>query len=349
MLSVLFQNIHIGNDALEALGQFLKNRAFDKVVVLLDNNTHTHCYPLLTKYLPEHTVIKVNSGEQYKNLESSTHIWEEMTRLQLSRWSVLVNVGGGVIGDMGGFCAGVFKRGIYFIQVPTTLLAQVDASVGGKTGIDFMGFKNHLGVFQEPLKVFIYPGFLETLSPREIKSGYAEIIKHWLICNKASFEEQKYIGLMTDNWPALIEESVGIKAKVVEADQLEQGLRKILNFGHTVGHAIETFFLNQTDQLLLHGEAIAIGMVCESYISRKRSLITEEEQTEIEAFIFSVYEKVIIAAADVPAMAALALQDKKNTGSIIKCTLLNGIGNALFDQVITLQDIQDSIQYYRSL
>lgn len=343
------QNIHIGKDALEVLGQFLKNRAFDKIVVLLDNNTHTHCYPLLKRYLPEHAVIQIKNGEQHKNLESCTHIWEEMTRLQLSRWSVLLNVGGGVIGDMGGFCAGIFKRGIYFVQVPTTLLAQVDASVGGKTGIDFMGFKNHLGVFQEPLKVFIYPEFLNTLSSREIKSGYAEIIKHWLIKNKASFEKQKFIGLMTDNWPALIEESVAIKAEVVNADPLEQGLRKILNFGHTVGHAVETFFLNHSKQSLLHGEAIAIGMICESFLSRKKNLLTEEEQTEIETFIFSVYEKVDILAADVPAIAALALQDKKNTGSVIKCTMLNGIGNAIFDQVITLPEIQESIQYYRSL
>jgi len=345
----LLQNIHIGNTALEELASFLETRAFDKITVLADDNTLAHCYPLVKKHLPPHQVIRVKSGETFKTLETCSYIWKQMTQLQLTRWSLMINLGGGVIGDMGGFCAGVFKRGIYFLQLPTTLLAQVDASVGGKTGVDFMGFKNHLGVFQEPLKVFIYPGFLQTLPLSEIKSGYAEIIKHWFIAKKTSFEEQKNIGLMTEDWSAIIRESVEIKAAVVEADPLERGLRKVLNFGHTVGHAIETFFLNNTSKPLLHGEAVAIGMICEAYISKKKGLLANAELTEIEIFIFSIYEKVTIAASDIPDIAELALQDKKNTGSVIKCTLLDGIGKAVFDQPITLSDIQASIQYYRSL
>ncbi|MGV3588179.1 MAG: 3-dehydroquinate synthase [Adhaeribacter sp.] len=346
---ILSENIHIGKDSLTELGEFLKNRAFDKIVVLTDENTYTHCYPHVEPFLPPHHLIKVESGEIHKNLQTCEQIWEELTEQQLSRWSVLVNLGGGVIGDMGGFCAGVFKRGIYFVQVPTTLLSQVDASVGGKTGVDFRGFKNHLGVFQEPLKVFIYPDFLQTLPLAELKSGYAEIIKHWLIRKKESFETQKNIGLLTEDWTGLITESVGIKAEVVAADPLERGLRKILNFGHTVGHALETYRLEKPGQALLHGEAIAVGMICESYLSQQRGLLTPDEVTQIELFITSIYEKVEIAAASVPAIAALALQDKKNTGSVIKCTLLQGIGNAVYDQVITLADIQDSLNYYRSL
>jgi len=345
----LSENIHIGKDSLTELGEFLKNRAFDKIVVLTDENTYTHCYPHVEPVLPPHHLIKVKSGEIHKNLQTCEQIWEVLTEQQLSRWSVLVNLGGGVIGDMGGFCAGVFKRGIYFVQVPTTLLSQVDASVGGKTGVDFRGFKNHLGVFQEPLKVFIYPDFLQTLPLAELKSGYAEIIKHWLIRKKESFETQKHIGLLTEDWTGLITESVGIKAEVVAADPLERGLRKILNFGHTVGHALETYRLEKPGQALLHGEAIAVGMICESYLSQQRGLLTPDEVTQIELFITSIYEKVEIAAASVPAIAALALQDKKNTGSVIKCTLLQGIGNAVYDQVITLADIQDSLNYYRSL
>ena len=345
----MLQNIHIGNTALEELASFLETRAFDIITVLADDTTFAHCYPLVRKYLPPHHVIRVKSGETFKTLDTCSYIWEQMTQLQLTRWSLMINLGGGVIGDMGGFCAGVFKRGIYFLQLPTTLLAQVDASVGGKTGVDFMGFKNHLGVFQEPVKVFIYPGFLQTLPLSEIKSGYAEIIKHWFIAKKASFKEQKTIGLMTEDWSALIRESVEIKAAVVKADPLERGLRKVLNFGHTVGHAIETFFLNNTPKPLLHGEAVAIGMICEAYISKKKGLLTEAELTEVETFIFSVYEKVNIAASDIPAITELALQDKKNTGSVIKCTLLDGIGKAVFDQPVTLVDIQASIQYYRSL
>jgi 3-dehydroquinate synthase len=345
----LSENIHIGDDALTGLTHFLQHSAFDKVAVLVDDNTFTHCYPQLVPHLPEHHLIRVPSGEQHKNLDTCSSIWEEMTRLQLSRQALLINVGGGVIGDMGGFCAGVYKRGIAFVQVPTTLLSQVDASVGGKTGVDFMGFKNHLGVFQVPEKVFIFPAFLQTLSPREIRSGYAEIIKHWLIAKASSFEEQKTVGLKAIDWTSLIRESVAIKAGVVIADPLEKGLRKILNFGHTVGHAIETFFLNQDGPDLLHGEAIAIGMICEGYLSAQKSLLTASELKSIEAFVLSVYGKVEIRDADLQAVSELALQDKKNTGTTIKCTLLNGIGQAVYDQPISLEDIQDSIRYYTSL
>ncbi|MGV3640200.1 MAG: 3-dehydroquinate synthase [Adhaeribacter sp.] len=343
------ENIHIGDHALKDLNQFLQNAAYDKVVVLVDDQTFLHCYPRLVPFLPTHHLIQVPAGEAHKNLETCSLIWEEMTRLQLSRQALLLNLGGGVIGDMGGFCAGVYKRGISFVQVPTTLLSQVDASVGGKTGVDFMGFKNHLGVFQEPVKVFIDPAFLQTLSEREIRSGYAEIIKHWFIARGASFESQKSLGLNIHDWAGLIEESVGIKAAVVAADPLEKGLRKILNFGHTIGHAIETFFLNQEGQDLLHGEAIAIGMICESYLSRQKGLLEDGELTEIQDFILTVYGKVAIAGAHLEAIAALALQDKKNTGNIIKCTLLDGIGKAVYDQPISLEEIQDSIRYYTSL
>jgi len=345
----LSQHIHIGKESLNELASFLETRAFDKICVLTDDNTFIQCYPIIKKFLPEHTVIRVKSGEPFKTLETCSYIWEQMTRLQLTRWSLLINLGGGIIGDMGGFCAGIFKRGIYFMQVPTTLLAQVDASVGGKTGVDFLGYKNHLGVFQEPIKVFIYPGFLQTLPLTEIKSGYAEIIKHWLIAKKSSFDEQKYIGLMIEDWTTLIQESVEIKAAVVEADPLERGYRKVLNFGHTVGHAIETFFLNSTGKPLLHGEAVAIGMICEAYLSKKKKMLSEAELTDIETFIFSVYEKVPISASDLPAISNLALQDKKNTGAVIKCTLLAGIGKAIVDQPITLSEIQDSIQHYCNL
>jgi 3-dehydroquinate synthase len=285
----------------------------------------------------------------HKNLATCSLIWEEMTRLQLSRQALLINVGGGVIGDMGGFCAGVYKRGIAFVQVPTTLLSQVDASVGGKTGVDFNGFKNHLGVFQIPEKVFIVPAFLQTLPAREIRSGYAEIIKHWFIAKAASFAAQKAIGLHTKDWKALIEESVAIKAAVVAADPLEKGLRKVLNFGHTIGHAIETFFLNQGGPDLLHGEAIAIGMICESYLSHRKGLLPAGELKAIEEFILGIYGRVAIAATDLLPISALALQDKKNTGTVIKCTLLNGIGQAVYDQPISLEEIRDSIRYYTSL
>ncbi|MCJ8165856.1 3-dehydroquinate synthase [Pontibacter sp. E15-1] len=343
------ETIHIGQQALEELPILLQNKAFSKVVVLLDEHTLAHCYPLLKPHLPEHDLIQVRSGEEHKTLETCAYIWQRMTELHLDRWAVLLNLGGGVIGDMGGFCAAVFKRGIFFVQVPTTLLAQVDASVGGKTGIDFQGLKNHLGVYREPQAVFINPTFLQTLPPRQLKSGYAEIIKHWLIADAVKFEEQRNIGMMTDNWEELIWHSVAIKSQVVEADPLEGGYRKVLNFGHTVGHAVETYLMSQPDRALLHGEAIAVGMICEAFLSEKKELLAKADLDKIEVFMEMIYEKVAIREDDVEQIAALALQDKKNTGMSINCTLLNGIGHAVYNQPITLHDIKESLRYYQSL
>jgi len=343
------ETIHIGATALKELGALLSSRAFSKVAVLVDENTIHHCYPIVKPLLPAHELIQVKSGEEHKNLETCAHIWQRMTDLKLDRWSVLINLGGGVIGDMGGFCAAVFKRGMYFVQVPTTLLAQVDASVGGKTGIDFQGLKNHIGVYKEPLAVFIEPAFLNTLSPQQIKSGYAEIIKHWLIADKAAFHEQRHIGLFTENWEELIRNSVAIKSAVVDADPLEGGYRKVLNFGHTVGHAVESYLMDKPGRAILHGEAVAAGMLCEAYLSVKKDLLSREELDKIETFIVSIYEKVALSDDDIKAVAYLALQDKKNTGATINCTLLDSIGKAVYNQPVTLQEIQESLRYYQLL
>lgn len=334
---------------LQELPILLQNRAFSKVVVLVDEHTLHHCYPLLKPHLPEHDLIQVKSGEEHKTLQTCEHIWQRMTELHLDRWSVLVNLGGGVIGDMGGFCAAVFKRGIFFVQVPTTLLAQVDASVGGKTGVDFHGLKNHIGTYEEPQAVFINPAFLQTLPHRQLKSGYAEIIKHWLIADAEAFKEQRHIGLFTEDWEGLIRHSVNIKAEVVEKDPLEGGYRKVLNFGHTVGHAVESYLMDQPGRELLHGEAIAVGMLCEAWLSVKHELLTQEELDRIETFIVSIYEKVQLSEQDIQRMSQLALQDKKNTRSTINCTLLQGIGKAVYDQPVTLQEIQASLRYYQLL
>ncbi|MBD1396819.1 3-dehydroquinate synthase [Pontibacter sp. JH31] len=343
------ESIYIGRTILPQLQQVLQNLAFSKVAVLVDENTLHHCYPLVKSHLPEHDIIQINSGEEHKTLQTCEYIWQRMTELNLDRWSVLVNLGGGVIGDMGGFCAATFKRGMYFVQVPTTLLAQVDASVGGKTGIDFHGLKNHIGVYKEPHAVIIDPTFLNTLPQRQLKSGYAEIIKHWLIADATAFEEQRHIGLFTENWEALIRHSVGIKSAVVEEDPLEAGYRKVLNFGHTVGHAIESYLLEQPGRELLHGEAIAVGMLCEAFLSVKKDLLNRRELDQIETFMVSIYEKVKITEEDIQALSQLALQDKKNTRSTINCTLLQGIGKAVWDQPVTLAEIQESLRYYQLL
>ncbi|MGV3541449.1 MAG: 3-dehydroquinate synthase [Rufibacter sp.] len=343
------EEIFIGPEALPQLQQLLQNRAFQKIVVLVDENTHRHCYPLLKPILPPHHLVQIKSGEENKTLATCEHVWRELTEQGLDRWSLLVNVGGGVLTDLGGFCASLYKRGIKFVNVPTTLLSQVDASVGGKTGIDFMGFKNHLGVFQEPLSVLVNPDFLQTLDMRQMKSGYAEIIKHWLIMDGDKFQEQRHVGMFTEDWTDLIRHSIDIKSRVVTADPLESGLRKILNFGHTIGHAVESFYLEKPSQMLLHGEAIAVGMVCEAWLSVQRGLLTAEELEQIETFIFSIYEKVKLPESDLQAISQLCLHDKKNDGATINCTLLQRIGEAVYDQPITLSEVQSALRYYQTL
>jgi 3-dehydroquinate synthase len=305
-----------------------------------------HCYPLLQSAFPGHVLIEIKSGEEQKNLESCKHIWNELTLNAFDRKSLFINIGGGVIGDMGGFCAATYKRGIEFINIPTTLLAQVDASIGGKLGIDFHNFKNHIGVFQNPLKVFLDPGFFSTLDPAELRSGFAEIIKHCLIRDKNKFSEIIQKPYKELEWFSLIRHSVDIKNKVVTEDPSEKGLRKILNFGHTVGHAIESFFLKNPGKKLLHGEAIAIGMICESFLSTKKLALNESDLELITDYILRIYNSVAIPTDEIDEIAGLTKQDKKNEGDKINCSLLNNIGNCTYNIEIDHQDIKTSIEYF---
>ncbi len=331
----------------ESLKTFLGTKSYSKIVVLTDTNTKRFCYPVIKDALPKHTLITVKHGEENKNLQTCELIWSAMTEAQLDRHALMINLGGGVIGDMGGFCAATYKRGIDFIQIPTTLLSQVDASVGGKLGIDFQGFKNHLGVFTLPNAVLIDPVFLETLSEREKRSGFAEILKHCLIQDGEKWQEIRRKDLADQDLPDLIAHSVEIKKKVVEQDPTEKGLRKILNFGHTLGHAIETFFLPQGKKRLFHGEAIATGMVCESYIAYERGLIDERTLEQIEEFIFSIYGKVDIAEADFDTIIGLTLQDKKNKGKEVRFSLINSAGSCLYDIVVSKNEMKKALAYYK--
>lgn len=331
----------------ESLPDFLSSKQYSKVIVIADNNTKRHCYPILKAFLPKHSVVTVPPGEAHKTLATCEKIWEAMTKEELDRHALVINVGGGVIGDMGGFCAAVYKRGIDFIQVPTTLLSQVDASVGGKLGIDFQGFKNHLGVFNIPKSVLIDPVFLKTLPEREIRSGFGEVIKHCLIADGAKWEEIRAKDFDEQNWPDLIAHSVKIKQQVVDQDPTEKGLRKILNFGHTLGHAVETCFLNKpANQRLFHGEAIAVGMIMEAYLSFERKMIDQKTLTDIEEFLFATYGKVKIKPEDIEEIIALTRQDKKNKGKEIRFSLLTGAGQCAFDIVVTAAEMRRSIAYY---
>ncbi len=321
---------------------------YSQVAVIVDENTLEHCYPIVKPYLPKHLLIEIISGEEQKHLGTCQHIWDELTHAAFDRKGLVINLGGGVIGDMGGFCAATYKRGIDFVQIPTTLLSQVDASVGGKLGIDFQGFKNHIGVFRIPKLVLICPIFLKTLLPRELRSGFAEVIKHGLIRDKQAWEELSQKGLAAQDWASVIQHSVALKAGVVEEDPEEKGLRKILNFGHTVGHAVETHFLSQGPRLL-HGEAIAIGMIAEAYLSHKRGWVSLKELKHIEQYLLSIYGKVELDATQFEAIAALALQDKKNVGGQVRAALLEEVGRAGFDHLLTSKDIVEALEYYKGL
>ncbi|WP_210517992.1 3-dehydroquinate synthase [Hymenobacter terricola] len=343
-------SVFIGPEALPALAEFLSRPAVSRVFVLADANTARQCLPLLEKHLPAtYKLIEIPAGEEYKTLASCDTVWCELTEQRADRHAVLVNLGGGVVTDLGGFAAALYKRSIRFAQVPTTLLAQVDASVGGKTGVDFQGFKNQLGVFQAPAAVFIEPQFLQTLDPRQLKSGYAEVLKHWLIADADAFNENRRLGWLTDDWTPIIRESVALKQRIVAQDPLENGPRKLLNFGHTVGHALESYLLTQPGREALHGEAVAAGLVCESWLSVQHGLLSAEELDKIETFVFSVFDKLAFVMLETDAIAEFALQDKKNSGATINCTLLNGIGNGVFDQPVTLAEIADSLRYYHRL
>jgi 3-dehydroquinate synthase len=343
------ESVIFSADIKKSLSEILAQLSFSRLVVLTDLNTQRHCLPIIEKILPADTVfISVAAGEIHKNLDTCSLIWSRMTEEALDRKALMINLGGGVIGDMGGFCASIYKRGIRFINCPTTLLSQVDASVGGKLGIDFNGLKNHIGVFNEPETVIIAPEFLMTLPQAELRSGYAEIIKHGLIRDKAYFQKLQAQNWESQDWESLIRHSVGIKKAVVEADPKENGLRKILNFGHTIGHAFESYFLD-TQNHLLHGEAIALGMIAEGFLSFQKVGFSFEEFEEMSQFLLQVYGKVDFSLHELDPILDLCTQDKKNEGSVILFSLLESIGNCTYNIPVTREEIKHAIQYYHQI
>jgi 3-dehydroquinate synthase len=318
----------------------------DNVCFLVDENTEKLCLNKLAVNF-NYQVIKISSGEKEKNIDTCVKIWKELTEYNCTRKSCLINLGGGVIGDMGGFAASTYKRGIGFINVPTTLLSQVDASIGGKLGIDFYGYKNHIGLFNEPKVVIVSPQFLETLPHEQILSGYAEIIKHALISDSNHWSEIKKINDVTDiKWDDFIERSIQLKNKVVNSDPFESGPRKILNFGHTLGHAIETWKLNNNNPTL-HGIAIAAGMILETDISEKLGLLGKNESLEIIEYIKRIYPKVELPRLE--KIIELAKQDKKNTGKEISFSLLKSIGTAVYDVQVPDDTIKEAYLQYELL
>lgn len=339
--SVFFEN------SLQELSAFLTQKKYSKVFVLVDTNTEIQCLPTLQKALGsiEFDLIEVTPGEENKNIDFCIGIWRMLLDFGADRNSIIINLGGGVITDMGGFAASTFKRGIDFIQVPTTLLSQVDASVGGKTGIDMENVKNIIGTFTQPKAVYIHTPFLKTLSDRELRSGYAEVIKHGLIYDVSLFKKLKGI-VPKDLNDEIIYRSIEIKNEVVLNDPFEKGLRKILNYGHTIGHAVESYSLKHDKVPLLHGEAIAIGFICEAYLSQKRNGLKEEELSVIVDTIRTTYPAYKLNKSNYPDLIDIMKNDKKNNAGQISFSLLSQIGKCSYDIYCTEEEIIESMDFY---
>ena len=339
----------IFDDTLSSLPNFLAEHKYSKVFVVVDENTKQHCLPILQNVLTAIEIIETKSGEIYKNLATCEFIWQQLIEQNADRKSVIINLGGGVIGDMSGFAASCYKRGIDFINIPTTLLSQVDSSIGGKLGIDFKYGKNLIGLFRNPKLVLVSSQFLKTLPKRQFINGWSEIIKHALIKDKAQWLVYQNTDIHNCDMNAIVFHSLQIKKAVVEADPYENGLRKILNFGHTIGHAIEAYSLEHDETPLLHGEAIAIGMICESYLSVKKCGLTQDELNEITKLILKYFPKYNIENYNTDKIITSMLSDKKNNATKILAALLSEIGNSVFDIEINKDEILESLNYYNSL
>ncbi|MDC0176993.1 3-dehydroquinate synthase [Polaribacter sp.] len=330
------------------LSNLIDKNNYSTIFILVDENTLAHCYPKFTPNLATQKrieIIEIESGEINKNLETCIGVWNAITELGGDRKSLLITLGGGVITDLGGFVASCFKRGIDFVNIPTTLLSMVDASVGGKTGVDLGVLKNQIGLFANPEIVIVDTDYLETVTEREIKSGTAEIIKYGVTYDINLFNEIKDNKSL--NISDLIFRSVEIKNEVVLQDPKEKNLRKILNFGHTLGHAIESFYLeSENKENLTHGEAIAIGMVCECYMSSKLLGFPIEKVNEVKEVVLSIYNKTSLLKEDFSAIMELLKHDKKNINGQVNFVLLNDFEDYKLDCKVSEELIVESMEFY---
>ncbi len=352
------QRIIISHSIVQTLANAVNACEHDKLFVLTDENTKEHCLPLLKEIddINRGQTIVIPADDTNKNLDSLSHVWAELQRLGATRHSLLINLGGGMVTDLGGFAASTFKRGIQFINVPTTLLSMVDASVGGKTGINFGGLKNEIGVFSNANHVIIDPIFLSTQDDENILSGYAEMLKHGLINDGKMWAELLTFDLNTTNgdnagnnnhdvWRQMIADSIAVKEHIVEKDPTEKGLRKALNLGHTIGHAFES--LAMTRRPILHGYAVAYGIVCELYLSAIKEGFPTDKLHQTVAFIKENYGKMEITCDDYPTLIELMTHDKKNTSGAINFTLLGGIGDIRINRTATEKEILEALDFYR--
>ncbi len=334
------------------LNKFLTTLKPTQLLILVDENTHEHCLPILLGNLETEIpfeIIEIEAGEELKTLETAAQLWEILTEFETDRKALMINLGGGVITDMGGFIASTYKRGIPFINIPTSLLGMCDASIGGKTGIDHQFLKNIIGTFAQPEQIFVFPEFLKTLPFEELRSGFAEMLKHGLIADEKHWNDLISIkDLSSESIFPFIETSMQIKQNVVEQDFTEQNIRKTLNFGHTIGHAIESLFLLK-GKPIMHGEAVALGMVCETRISMLEDLVSQETANDIISHIRKFYPLLDISKFSLEEILNLMKNDKKNSFGNINFSLLTGIGTSIYNCSVTTDRIAESLLYYQKL
>mgnify|MGYP001415321847 FL=1 len=346
-------SVYFDSIGYETLASLLIPSHYSKIFILVDENTSQYCLPHFLNNLAteiEIEIIELEVGEIHKNIATCTEVWGALSELGGDRKSIVLNLGGGVISDLGGFVACTFKRGIDFVNIPTTLLSMVDASIGGKNGIDLGNLKNQIGIIREPKAVLIDTQFLNTLPQNEMRSGLAEMLKHGLIFDKTYWDKFKNLkDLNTEDLNVLIHQSIQIKNNIVCEDLTENGIRKSLNFGHTLGHAIESYFLeNEAKKNLLHGEAVAIGMILESYISKEKDLLSNAEYHEIKYIINDIFDRIDFSELEIEKIIDLLIYDKKNEFGKVQFALLDGIGKIKINQEVDNALIYKAFEDYNA-
>ena len=344
------QRIIISKHLKTELAKAIAECEHDRIFVLVDETTNKLCWSLVKDYLclKDAQTIVIGATDRRKNLDTLVHVWESLQQGKATRHSLLINLGGGMVTDLGGFAASTYKRGINFINIPTTLLAMVDASVGGKTGINFGGLKNEIGVFNDAEFVLLDTNWLRTLDEENIRSGYAEMLKHGLIADETMWAELINFNLAQPNLrqlASMLNKSVRIKERIVAEDPHEKGIRKALNLGHTFGHAFESWAMKR--QPVLHGYAVAFGLIAELYLATTRTDFPTERMRQTVNFIRAYYGSLPITCNDYPELIELMHHDKKNRGNEINVTLLGGIGDIRIDQTITEEDIKEALDFFR--
>ena len=346
----MISNLIYSNDVDATLNAIVGGGNYNLVVVLVDENTRQLVLPRLP-ILNNTQIIEIQSGDENKNLTTLKSVWQQLENLGATRQSLLVNLGGGVVTDLGGMAAATFKRGIHFVNVPTTLLAAVDAAVGGKTGINFMGLKNEIGVFACAEDVIVSTCFFDTLPPEELKSGFAEMLKHGMLSTHEEFLqllETDFDNIDFENLLKILQSSIQVKQRIVEEDPTEKGLRKTLNLGHTVGHAFEMKTLDDSKPVS-HGYAVAWGLVVETVLSHIIKGFPSADLYSLANFVRTNYGSFKITCDDYDYLIGIMRHDKKSYNGEINCTLLKACGEPLIDNTISDDDIKAALDIYRDL